>query len=70
MEILIKQSYAERIQKGKIENEITVAKEFRDIFDGNLSINGGRGKLIKKLRTDHNIEPGTYKKRKQFNIKY
>ena len=59
-----------RQTKSRIENEITVAPEFRDIFTNKFSLLGSKGRTIKEMRTDHKPKKIQYKKRKQYEVKF
>ena len=58
----------QRQNSSKIDNEITVIPELRDIFTNEHSLLGSRGKTIKEMRTDHKSKKTSYKKRKTFEI--
>ena len=53
----------------KIDDEIEVIPEFRDIFTGKYYLLGNKGRTIKELRTDHKAKKKKYAKRKTFDIK-
>ena len=61
---IVRNSFINRQQKSKIEDEIEVAPRFRSIFTDELSILGSKGRTIKELRKDHREKKTTYNKRK------
>ena len=57
-----------RNQKSKIENEIKVIPELRDIFTDEFTLIGQKGRTIKELRIEHHKKPWKYAERKKYKI--
>ena len=61
---IVRNSFINRQQKSKIEDEIEVAARFRHLFTDELSLLGSKGRTIKELRKDHKAKKTSYNKRK------
>ena len=44
--------------------------EFRDIFDGEYTLVGNKGRMINEFRINQKPKPKKYRGRKKYSIKY